>query len=223
MIMHNQTDQLITRLAALDSCAIADALDSLSLPPAVSGIRRLSTNRKIYGRVITVELAAGKPEGGSKQHLCTRAIEAAGAGDIVVVQQSTGIDAAGWGGVLSTGASLAKLGGVIIEGPARDIDEAIMLDFPVYARNSTPRTARNRIHERNYNCPVMVGEVQVLPGDFVLADSTGIVFIPAARIAEVLETAERIASREQLMVADLRKGAAITGVMGKNYETMLDN
>jgi len=220
--MGNREKDIATRLAALDACAVSDTLDRLSLPPAVTGIRRLSGNRRIAGRVVTVEVAAGKPQGVSKQHLCTRAIEAAEPGDVIVIQQSTGVDAAGWGGVLSTGAAIAGVAGVIVEGPARDIDEAAGIDFPVYARSSTARAGRNRIHERDFNCPIRVGEVTVTPGDFVVADSSGVAFIPAARLEEVVGFAETIAEKERRMSEDLRKGLAITGVMGKDYETLLD-
>lgn len=217
--MDNKT--FMARTENADSCAISDALDALSMPPAVSGIRRLATSSRIAGRIITVKLAAGMPDGGSKRHLCTGAIEAADNGDIIVIEQLTGIDAAGWGGVLSRGALTAGVQGVIVEGPARDIDEAAALAFPVYAREATARTARNRIHEAEFNGPVEIGGITVQSGDYVVADSSGIAFIPAAQVETVLATAERIADREQLMIAALERGDRISEVMGSDYETML--
>jgi regulator of RNase E activity RraA len=47
---------LIERLAALDSCALSDALDSLGLPAAVAGLAPLSVARRIAGPVRTVKL-----------------------------------------------------------------------------------------------------------------------------------------------------------------------
>ena len=49
-------DELIARLSRLDSCAVSDALDKLGLTGAVTGIRRLSSERRIAGRVLTVKL-----------------------------------------------------------------------------------------------------------------------------------------------------------------------
>ena len=46
------------------------------------------------------------------------------------IEQRTGIDAACWGGNLSLGAKLRGVAGVIIDGPARDIDEARELRLP---------------------------------------------------------------------------------------------
>ena len=46
-------------------------------------------------------------------------------------------------------------------------------------------------------------------------------FVPAQDMERVLDAAEAIAAREAAMADSLRKGAPITEVMGKNYETML--
>jgi regulator of RNase E activity RraA len=209
------------RLAALDSCAVSDALDKLGLPGAVTGIHRFSTDRRISGRVVTVKLEPDDGRPAASRHLSTTAIEGAQPGDVIVVEQRTGIDAAGWGGNLALGAKLRRVAGVIVEGPTRDVDEAREYDFPVFARDHTSRTARGRIVETGTNLPITVGDVAVSPGDYVVADGSAVVFVAARDIDRVLETAETIAQNERAMVAALRAGTPITQVMGKNYETLL--
>jgi 4-hydroxy-4-methyl-2-oxoglutarate aldolase len=142
-------------------------------------------------------------------------------GDVIVVEQRTGIDAAGWGGVLSLGASLKGIAGVIIDGPTRDVDEARAHGFAIFARDHTARTARGRIVETGTNVPITVGDIPVSPGDFVVADGSAVVFVPAQDIGRVLDAAEAIAAREAAMADALKAGTPITQVMGKNYETML--
>ena len=219
--MHELSES-IARLSHLDACAVSDALDSLRLKGAVTGILRLATQQRICGKVLTVTLDVATAGAPSTRHLCTGAIEAAGPGDIIVVQQRTGIDAAGWGGVLSTAAKVKQLGGVILEGPARDIDESEQLGFPVFARSATARTARTRIKEVACNEPIQVGDVTVTPGDLVIADGSGVVFVSAAHIGSVLKVAERIAAKERLMVAAARAGRPASEVMGADYESMLE-
>jgi regulator of RNase E activity RraA len=213
-------DDLRARLALLDSCAISDALDSLGLPPAVVGLTPLSVIKSICGPVVTVKLTAGKPQH-SPRHLCTAAIESAARGDVIVIEHSSGVECAGWGGVLSVGAQVNGVEGVVIDGPARDIDEARALGFPVYGRSPIARTARGRAYEIDFNCEIRIGEVRVVPGDLVFADSSGVVFLPAAQIEEIERRAARIAGRERLMVQALRAGDRITEVVGRNYEEML--
>ena len=209
------------RLGRLDSCAVSDALDKLGLQGAIAGIHRVSTDRKISGRVLTVKLERddGRPAG--SRHLGTVAVDAAQPGEVIVVEQRTGIGAAGWGGTLSLGARLRGVAGVIVEGPARDVDEAQVHDFPVFARDRTSRTARGRLVEVGTNVPITVGDIQVSPGDYVVGDGSGVVFVAASEIERVLDIAEAIATREKAMAHSLRAGTPIGQVMDKSYETML--
>jgi regulator of RNase E activity RraA len=108
-----------------------------------------------------------------------------------------------------------------MEGPARDIDEYEEIGFPVFSRYTTPHTARGRVWEQAFGGPVLVGDSVVNPGDYVIADGSGVVFIPAARIEEILKTAEMIAEKERLMTRDVLAGKPVSVVMGTNYENML--
>jgi regulator of RNase E activity RraA len=214
-------DEIISRLSKLDSCAVSDALDKLGIEGAVGGIHRMTTNRRICGSVLTVTMgaAAGRPP--STRHLCTAAIEAAQPGDVIVVEQRTGLDAACWGGNLALGAKVRGVAGVVVEGPARDIDDCAALDFPVFAREHTSRTARGRIVEVASGEPVKAGNVTVAQGDYVVADGSAVVFVAQSEILRVLDTAEAIAEREEAMAQALREGTPISQVMGASYETML--
>lgn len=217
------TDDFATRLARLDACAVSDALDQLGLPPAVTGLGPRAAKRRISGSIITVKLAAGKPpEGASPRHLCTTAIDMAEPGQVIVVEQRTGVECAGWGGILSNAARGRGVAGVIVEGLARDVDEAAEIGFPVYARGSTARTARGRIYESATGEPVSVGDLIVATGDWVVADGSGAAFILADQIADVLAAAERIASREAGMTKAVLAGHPVSTVMGGDYEHLLE-
>jgi len=215
-------DDVTTRLSHLDSCTVSDALDKLGLEGVAQGIQRLTTARRISGRVVTVKLEAAEGRPASSRHLGTTAIEAARPGDVIVIEQRTGIDAASWGGNLSCAAQRRGIGGVIADGPVRDVDEAQDYDFALFASGRTPHTARGRIVETGTNVPIVVSGVAVTPGDFVVADGTGVVFVTARDIEPVLAAAEAIAARERAMAAALRQGTPVTEVMGKSYETMLE-
>jgi regulator of RNase E activity RraA len=215
-------DSYCERLSRMDSCAVSDALDKLGLPGSVTGISRVSTDRRIAGRVLTVKM--DKAEGRTAtRHLCTAAIEAARPGDIIVCEQRTGLDAACWGGNLTIAAQMRGVAGAIIEGPARDIDESRQLDFPVFARQITGRTARGRIIEVATGEPIQVGEVTVHAGDYVIADASSVVFIRTADIERVVKAAETIWRREALIAQALRSGQPASQAMGANYEQMLQS
>ena len=216
-------DAIATRLARLDACAISDALDQLGLPPSVTGLGPRAVRGRISGQVITVKLAAGKPPAdATPRHLCTAAIDMATPGQVIVVEQRTGVECAGWGGILSNAALRRGVSGVIVEGLARDVDEAADIGFPVFARGSTARTARGRVYETATGAPITVGDLTVATGDWVVADGSGAAFIPAARIDDVLAAAERIAAREAGMTKAVLAGHPVSTVMGGDYEHLLE-
>ena len=218
----------VKRLRRLDACAVSDALDKLRVNGAVGGLQQLATQRRIAGRVTTVKLvavaevqAAASLATTVPRHLCATAIEASGPDSVIVVEQRTGIEAGSWGGLLTLGAKLRQVAGVIAEGLVRDIDEARQHDFAVFARGLTARTARGRVAELATHVDIMVGEITVHDGDYVIADNSGVIFIAASQIDEVLDVAEQIVAKEAAMAKSLLSGQAITRVMGANYEHML--
>lgn len=215
------SDLLQPRLSRLDSCAISDALDRRGGPSGVAlGIRALSEHRKIAGSAVTVQLgpADGRP---APRHLCTAAVESAGPGQIIVVGHNGREDVAGWGGVLSLAARLRDVEGVVIDGACRDIDEIREMGLAVYARGAVPVTARSRIIELAWNVPVHFCGIVVCPGDWVIADGSGVVVIPSNDAAIIVESAQRIVEKEQRMAADLRAGKPVSQVMGTDYERIL--
>jgi regulator of RNase E activity RraA len=212
----------VTRLRGLDSCAVSDALDRIGIDGGVvTGLGPLSVPGCVAGRVVTVLL--GPPgDDSSGRHLGAAAVDAATPDDVVVVAHQGRADCAGWGGNLSRAASRRGVAGTIVDGAVRDVDEAVALGYPVFAASATPRTARGRAQERAWGGTVTIGEVEVRHGDYVVADSTGVVFVPAADVERVLAAAEEIAAREAAMAADLDAGRPVGEVMGSAYERMLD-
>ena len=114
-----------------------------------------------------------------------------------------------------------RLAGTIVDGLARDIDESRELAYPVFARAATPSTARGRVVEEDWNGPVTVGDIGVEPGDLVIADGSGVVFISASRVEDVLDAAEALAAREAAMTQAVKDGKPVSEVMGGDYEKML--
>jgi regulator of RNase E activity RraA len=170
-----------------------------------------------------VKLGTGAALQGPARHLCTASIEASEPGDILVIENRSGVNAAGWGGILSNAAKVAGIAGVICDGPVRDVVESRDLDFPVFARSATPTTSRGRIKEEAFDQPVEIGDVTVHPGDYVIADASGVVFVSQDHAEEVVKTAENIAAREAAMTKDVLAGKPVSQVMDADYEHMLDD
>lgn len=210
------------RLEKLDTTIIADALDTLGLKGSPHGIRPLfEAAGAIVGRAVTVKLvSAGVTK--AERHACIQAIHVGRAGDVVVVDNGGRLDSNCWGGIVATAAKMKGLAGVVADGACRDIDECLALDFPVYGRGTVVVTARGRTIEQDTNVMVEIGGVQVRPGDIVMGNRSGVVFIPQEHLEAVLDLAEELRVKEDQMIADLKNGVDIITVDKKYaYENML--
>ena len=207
------SDPNVQRLRRLDACAVSDALDKLQLPGAVSGLPQRSGSGRIAGRAVTMKVGPGQPPGGPARHLGCTAIEQAGPDTIIVVEQRSGLEAGCWGGLLTLGAKVRGVAGVVADGPLRDVDEAVACEFPVFSRTLTSRTARGRVVELGVQVPLTLGgageEVIIEPGDYVLADRSAVIFIAAADIERVLDAAETIVAKEAAMAKAILSGTPI--------------
>src|SRR5262249_2274824 len=168
-----------------------------------------ATESKIVGPVLTVKLerADGRLV---DRHLCTAAIEAANPGDIIVIEHHSRNDCAGWGGLLSYAARVRHVAGAIVDGMCRDVDDSRRMDFPVFARGVVPTTARGRVIETAFNGPITVGSTTVNPGDWVIADGSGVVFLSHNDAALILEEAEKLTARETLLIAEIDRGTPVS-------------
>src|SRR5437762_2532730 len=156
-------------------------MDRAGLFGTALGLPPLWQCPRIVGRAVTVKLKPFVEGEKSSRHLGTAAIEASSAGDVIVVDNGGRTYAGSWGGILSVAAKTAGVTGVVADGACRDVDEARDMAFPVYARCGVPVTARGRIVEESFQIPIEVCGVAVAPGDLVIADWTGVVFVPACR------------------------------------------
>jgi 4-hydroxy-4-methyl-2-oxoglutarate aldolase len=209
------------RLAKLSTTNLADALDKVGMRGAVIGIRPLFGMPKVIGRAVTIKMtAAGMMK--SKRHLGIDAIAGAAPGDVIAIDNRGDVHNNCWGEILSCASQKKGVAGVFIDGAARDVDFCQEIGFPVFARGIVPITARGRIMQEDFNCPIRLGDVQVRPGDILAGDVNGIVVIPPEKIDEVLGAAEEILEKEEAMKADILAGMDILQVDEKyNYEQML--
>jgi len=211
--------EVLSRLARLDTCVVSDGLDKLGLTGVAAGLSRLSTDKKLAGQVLTVRLESADGRLADR-HLCTAAIEAAEPGNILVIEHHSRADCAGWGGLLSRAATVRGIAGVIVDGLCRDIDESRDLGFTVFARGAIPATARGRIIETEFNCAITVGSIVVHPGDWVIADGSGVVFLAQESVEAILDQAEQLVAREASLLKDIEAGIPVSKVMSRTYEHM---
>jgi 4-hydroxy-4-methyl-2-oxoglutarate aldolase len=200
---------------------VSDAMDELGIIGAVPAamLRPSDPSARIVGRALTVRnIPAGAPvpemvKAGVSGLGEIEAHNLAEPGDVLVVQ---GVD-----GVSNLGGMSATIGhrqgeiGAIVDGGARDVDHSRAIGLPVWSRSVSPITGKWRVETVAINKPVTIAGVTVDPGDLVLADETGVCFVPRQRAAEVLARAQRNAAAEKLREEKIASGAPVAELIGK--------
>jgi len=210
----------ISRLRELYSPVVSDALDSLGLRERTldPALVRIAGPGTVVGRATTMQVIAVDTPPAEPYKVQFEAIDAVKPYQIMMVS-APDVRSAFWGELLTTGARQRGATGAVVDGYCRDIEKVRAHEFGVWARGTHPADSLGRLDAVSRDVPISCGGVRVVPGDYVLADSDGIVVVPAALIEEVLELAERKVAAEDDVRARLLAGSSVlstyleTGVM----------
>jgi 4-hydroxy-4-methyl-2-oxoglutarate aldolase len=182
--------QLVAALRGVTglSSAFSDELDGLGYRTAVpaAALPPLRPGDLAIGRAITLRyLPTRRLELGNGRLAHLSLFGLAAPGDVAVIVAPDGIDGSVLGGRAAAAAVRAGIVGCVVAGAVRDLDEIEESGLPLWTRARTPATGRGRLEAVEINGPVEVAGVQVLPGDVVVADSSGIVAVPSEHFAEL--------------------------------------
>ena len=93
----------------------------------------------------------------------------------------------------------------IVDGYVRDLPEIVPLDFPVFARGTTPIGPLHR-GPGEINYPICCGGVVVNPGDIVVADGFGVVIVPRENAVDILERLQAYQEKNREYFAGVKRG-----------------
>lgn len=143
------------------------------------------------------------------------AIQALPPGSVTVYSVPAGNRAAVHGELFAYAAQSRGAVGAVVDGFIRDTRQLRAMEYPVFSRGSSPLDTRARARVSAFGGPVVAGGVRVNPGDFVVADSDGVVVVPADALADVRRLIGRRARDEDGARADLRAGVGMQAVWDK--------
>lgn len=200
---------------AVTSAMVSDALDAVgirdrAMDPAVM---RLSGPTRIIGTAATIQFApAGDVDPADPYGDMIDAIDGIAPGQVVVVATGGSEASAYWGELFSAAATGRRAAGVVTDGYLRDLDRIRALDFPAFAAGTRPVDFRGRMRVVERAGRIEVGGVVLDAGDTIVADSDGVVAVPARAMAEVARIANDRALRESTVLAELLSGAGLREV-----------
>jgi regulator of RNase E activity RraA len=200
---------------------VSDAMDELGIVGAVPAalLTPRDPSARLVGRALTVRNVAAtapvpdKVKAGVSGLGEIEAHNLAAPGDVIVLQ---GVDlCSNLGGISATiGHRQGELGAVV-DGGVRDVDHSRGIGCPIWSKSVSPITGKWRVETVAINKPVTICGITVNPGDLVLADETGVCFVPRARASEVLARAQRNAAAEKLREEKIASDAPVSELFGK--------
>ena len=176
------------------------------------GFANTRPGERLVGRALTMRFLPPRPdllraanalgaEGNWDRRYYARAADEAKPGDVVVAELGGADGHNLFGDMGATGIQMRGAAGVVIDGGMRDLvglQEDRFEGFPVLHRFSDTHTTSWLGVE--YNAPVRIGSVTVLPGDIVVGDDGGVFFFPPELLEHVLEYAAESAAREEFQL-----------------------
>ncbi len=182
---------------------IADAMHTKG---AMKGILpRINHGSNMVGRAITVKTIDGdwaKP---------VEAIDKCEKGGVIVIDAGGG-HVAIWGELASWSCKKKGLAGVVIDGAARDIDDILEMDFPVFSRHVSPNAGEPKGYGE-IGCEITCGGQEVRTGDWIVGDESGVVVIPKEIAVEIANRALDVHERENRLREEIKRGSTLSKVL----------
>ena len=197
------TDAQLQRLRELPLEAVWGALQGKRYVRTFEGgFHQTVPGAKVVGRAVTMRYLPVRPdvmeavqtlakEGDWDYQYNVRAGEDLKRGDVVVVELAGMVDRATFlGDVTALGMQAAGAAGVIIDGGVRDLSELMMMkDIPMFYRGAHASAMADQVGVQ-WNGPIRLGGITVLPGDVIVADAEGVQVVPPQLVADVISSAE---------------------------------
>ncbi|MDF9798873.1 regulator of RNase E activity RraA [Catalinimonas alkaloidigena] len=185
----------------------------------------IQPDQVMTGRVVTAQFmptrpdldslvrAQGKDEGRSqKGGINTWPIDVLSEGDVYVADGYGKVKDGTLIGSSLGNAIYGKTGkGVIFYGSVRDMEELTdTKGFNGWVKGQHPSAIKD-MTPTSINAPIRIGSVTVFPGDVVLANKYGTVFIPAHLVVDLVTSSEMTALRDEFERVRLQENKYLTG------------
>ncbi|MDV0441907.1 3-hexulose-6-phosphate synthase [Methanorbis furvi] len=192
-------DQIRELLMTVSAPNVTDALYRKG---AMAGLAERHVPHKMIGKAVTVQTFGGdwsKP---------VQAIDFCERGDILVINNDGKTDIAPWGELATRSAINRGVGGIVIDGAARDWDDIVTLDIPVFATAVQPNAGEPKGFGE-INAEITCCGQTVRAGDWLIGDQSGVVVIPRERAYEVARRAVEVFKNEVRVREEIRRGGTL--------------
>lgn len=209
------TREQIEELRNFDTPTVSNAIERFKIRPRTEGfagpaIRCLLPCKKpVVGYACTVKISAINPPTAQQMayvyEFYSKLKETQTPSIAVVQDLDPSPIGSFWGEVNASVTKSLGCVGTVTNGGVRDLDEVMELDFGYFAR--CVLVSHAYVHIEEYDTPVTIDGLTVIPGDLLHADKHGVLLIPDEIASEVAEACRKTQYAEQPVIDACRKHA----------------
>jgi 4-hydroxy-4-methyl-2-oxoglutarate aldolase len=203
----------------LFTSVLSDCLDQVGVMRQAlpSRIRPLDEASVMVGRARTAAFMEvyDVPKGSNPYELEIALVDSLQKDEIPVFACSNPGRIAPWGELLSTAAGVRGAAGALMDGCTRDVKAIRAMGFPVFHGGIAPLDSKGRGKIMTIDAPIECGGVPVAKGDLIFGDADGVVIIPKAVEAKVLDLAFEKVTGERNTLRDLQRGDKLADVFAR--------
>ena len=193
--------ELVERARAFQSAILCDVFGRRgTLNARVQG---LNPAMKVAGPAFTVEV---RPGDNLMFHV---ALALARPGDVIIVDGKGDDTCALFGELMVAQSQAAGHAGLVVDAACRDTDTLAAGTFPIFAAGRNPCGPTKGL-AGTMGKPISIAGTPVQPGDLVVGDADGVVVIPRADVAAVLEAAEKKLAAEKQRLDEIARGELVS-------------
>ncbi|MEV5542139.1 fumarylacetoacetate hydrolase family protein [Saccharopolyspora shandongensis] len=211
------TDELVAKLQKVSVATLSSQLRKHGYNQlSIDGVRTNHPGRKMIGRARTLRFVPAREDlfrsHGGGYNAQKRAFDALGPGDVLVVEARGEHGSGTVGDILALRAQVRGAAGIVTDGGVRDWNAVAELDIPTFSGGPHPAVLGRRHVPWDSDITVACGGATVQPGDLIVGDDDGVLVIPPALLAEVLDAAIEQEAEEAWIAARVAEGAAVDGL-----------
>ncbi|MBT2597494.1 fumarylacetoacetate hydrolase family protein [Arthrobacter sp. ISL-72] len=215
------TPELKAKLESVATATLSSQMRKRGLNNvSIDGLQATRPDRRVVGLARTLRYVPNREDlfktYGGGFNAQKRAIDSVNEGEILVMEARGEKGTGTVGDILALRAQVRGAAAIITDGGVRDFTAVAGLEMPTYFANPHPAVLGRRHIPWDTDITIACGGATVQPGDIIVADSDGILVIPPAIAAELVDDCIQQEKEEAFIFEMVQQGNSVDGLYPMN-------
>jgi 2-keto-4-pentenoate hydratase/2-oxohepta-3-ene-1,7-dioic acid hydratase in catechol pathway/regulator of RNase E activity RraA len=215
------TDELREKLGRVAVATLSSQLRKRGYDDvSIDGVRPTNPGTRLVGRARTLRFVPSREDlfrsHGGGFNAQKRAFDGLRPGDVLVIEARGETGTGTVGDILALRASVLGAAGIVTDGGIRDLAAVHGIGMPTYSAGAHPAVLGRRHVPWDTDLTIACGGATVQPGDVIVGDDDGVLVIPPALVAEVVDDALAQEAEEEYIAARVADGEPVDGLYPMN-------